>query len=405
MNSSNSNKKLIYLIISVFVFSSWTGKSQNDSNFVWKPFILSNHPLQMFNSRMNHNFSFNSRSHHQVSFSLSRGNVWLPRVDALHLLDQKDQDEYQAYVWHIRQGKYEESIIKPNTESESLQADGVFSTYYLEWAGPISKMFDFNIGFKMNQINKGIQPYSFLTSDATLEWFHSNIAGGEDPFARKEFEYNQNNLSYSDRNNRSINISNNKLFVTEIGADLFYYPESRFLNKYKLKTNIGLHTFASVIEDNLNFDIGLAVSINKTLRTTQKSIWTMGISLSSIAPKTVEANVVSVQENKLTNSLEAHWNYIRFLKKERQFIFGINYHLQSSIQPTSQMDNIILMGDRKSSHWNYAVRKLYEPLQAWTFIGSLKAGSFTYSTFFREDFVVDNSPDFQVGWGISYQFN
>lgn len=388
-----------------FLLNCWTVKSQNDSINIWKPYILANHPLQIFNSRINHNFSLSPRSKHNLSFTMSRGNVWLPKVDAFHLINSTDQNEYESVVWHHRQGKYEESILKPETLNESLEADGVFSTYYLEWSGPLYKKWDFNIGLKINQINKGKPPYSFLTSDALLEWFHTNVAGGEDPFARRQFDFNQNSLHYSDKNNNELNITNNKLLLTEFGSDLYYYPNIRFLKENGIHTNIGLHTYTSIIESTFNLDLGMAITLSKVLRTTRKSVWTMGIAGSSLAPKLIQTNQVQIQNKLTTNSIEAHWNYILNLKKNRKFILGINYHLQGSINRSTDLDHAILSGDRKSSHWNYAIKKQYEPLQGWTFIGSLKTKRFMYSTFFREDFVVDNSPDFQVGWGISYQFN
>lgn len=403
MKKCNSNKSFRNLLVFSILFFSWTLKSQIDSNSVWKPFILSNHPLLIFNSRMNHNFNFTPRKQHSISTSMSRGNVWLPKVDAFHLTNQADQEKYKSILWHIRQGVYEESITKPNSLNESMEADGIFTTYHFEWSGPITKQSDFNLSFKTNQINGGKPPYSLVTSDAFLEWFHSNIAGGEDPFARKKFDYNQINLFYSDKNNNVLSKTDNSLFLTEFGTDMFYYPNSKLLNKYNLKTNIGVHAFGSVMNSMVNLDLGLALSINKVIRTTLKSTWTMGISISTIAPKVLNVSEVEIQDKLLTNSLEAHWNYIRKLKKGRLYILGINYHLQNAINSSEDLDHAVLAGDRESSHWNYAIKKLYEPLQGWTFINSIKAGRITYSTFFREDFVVDNSPDFQVGWGISFQ--
>jgi hypothetical protein len=377
--------------------------SQNDSINIWKPYLLSNHPLGIFTSRINHNFNAFAIAKFEVSFTVSRGNVWLPEVISNHLVNQDDKDFYSQIIWHER-----ESIFKSNpvdNKEEILMADGIFSSYYLQLKGPISKKADFNLAIKGNQISEGKVPYSLLTSDQALEWFHSNIAGGEDPFGRKSHNYNQNKFFYQDKNGGVIDIKDDRLLLTEVSFDTYYYPTFSFLEKHNVKMNAGLHTAGSIINRKVNFDIGLASTVSKRIYSKKKlSIYT-GISGSALIPNIIKSSIVSINQNKALLSLESQWNFIRKVKKTRDFIFGINYHLQSALQPSSELDNIVFTGSRDVSHWHYAGKSLHVGLQGWSFIFSLRNNAFTYSTFFREDFFVDNAPDFQVGWGIAYKLN
>jgi hypothetical protein len=376
---------------------------QNDSINIWKPYLLSNHPLGIFTSRINHNFNSYATSKLQISFTISRGNVWLPEVVSNHLINKTDQDFFSEFLWHEKE--YHFNLNPAESKQEILMADGVFSSYYLQVSAPISTKSDFNLSVKANQIVGGQVPYSLLTSDQLLEWFHTNIAGGEDPFGRKLYDFDQNKLFYQDKNGGTISIEDDQVFLTEVSFDTYYYPTFSFLEKHNIKMNTGLHTAGSFINSKMNFDLGLASTISKKIHTKKKLTITSGFSGSVLIPNIIKSSKVSINQNKALFSFESQWNFIRKIKPTRDFIFGINYHLQSAFQPTSELDNIVFTGERNVSHWHYAGRSLHIGIQGWSFIFSIRNKNFTYSTFFREDFVVDNAPDFQVGWGIAYKLN
>lgn len=235
-----------------------------------------------------------------------------------------------------------------------------------------------------------------------MEWFHSNIAGGEDPFGKRLYDFDQHNLFYQDVNGGTIDIKDQNLFLTEVSFDVYHYPTFELLERHKIKMNTGFHTAGSIINNKVNFDIGISTTFNKTIYSKKKLIITTGLAGSVLIPSIIKNTDVSINKNKGLFSLESNWNFIRTIKTNRVFIFGINYHLQSALQAKSDLDNIVLTGKHDVSHWYYAGTLLHKGLQGWSFIFSLKNKSFTYSTFFREDFLVDNAPDFQVGWELSY---
>lgn len=373
---------------------------QTDSTNIWRPYILSTHPLGIFVSRINHNFNNHSTNKFQASFTLNRGNVWLPEVTSYHLLNKEDQEIYSKIPWHQREGKFYSNPV-PH-QKEVLRADGVYNSYYLQIFTPLSKKMDLAISIKGNQISKGEVPFSLLTSDQALEWFHSNIAGGEDPFGRKLDQFDQNYLFYQDINGGIIDIDNSKLFLTEFSVDAYHYPKITFLKKHQMNLNIGVHAAGAFIKNKMNLDLGTATTINKTFYSSNKWSITAGFAGSVLVPSIIKVTDVTINQYKGLFSFENHWNFIRKLKANRLLIYSINYHLQSSYQSKKQLNNMVIGGDRVSSHWHLASSSLHAGNQGWSFILSLKNNSFTYSTYFREDFWVDNSPDFQIGWGISY---
>ncbi len=390
---------LFFLIIT----SGRSAFCQKDSINIWKPYLLSNHPLGIFTSRINHNFNSHASSKYQVSFTLSRGNVWLPEVVSNHLTKKADQDFYSKILWHERESTFK--LNPAESKQEILMADGIFSSYYLQLNGPLSKKADFNFSIKANQISGGKVPFSLLTSDQLLEWFHTNIAGGEDPFGRKLYDFNQNKFFYQDKNGGIINIEDDRLLLTEVSFDAYFYPVFSYFEKHNIKINTGIHTGGSIINNKVNFDLGLMSTLSKKIYSKKRLTIHTGFAGSALTPNIIKSSKVSINQNKVLFSLESQWNFVRKIKPTRDFIFGINYHLQSAFQPTSELDNIVLTGKRNVSHWHYAGRSLHLGSQGWSFIFSIRNKAFTYSTFFREDFVVDNAPDFQVGWGIAYKLN
>ena len=77
----------------------------------------------------------------------------------------------------------------------NIVIDAVIKEFRIGINFPIAKRHELSITLRSYLITKGKYPFSFFTSDENVEWFHSNIAGGEDPYGRRYYGLNQVNLN------------------------------------------------------------------------------------------------------------------------------------------------------------------------------------------------------------------
>ena len=113
---------LYFLVLKISVFGN------NTLNFL-KPYLLSNHPLGIFTSRINHNFNFKP-TEYIFELTISRGNVWLPIVESKLANSKSDRDFLSNYVWQHRNWQLESFNIS-DYKPILMYFDGFLSYFYV----------------------------------------------------------------------------------------------------------------------------------------------------------------------------------------------------------------------------------------------------------------------------------
>lgn len=390
-----AGKFLLLLICFVFVKSTLAQTDSLDLTRIIKPYVLGNHPFGNYITRLNHNFNSKSAKRVKIDFTLSRGNVWLPYAESRLLNNTAQRAEMETLIWHYRQRRFNDLGVT-DYESRILDADGIFSSYFLSAEIPISKKIDVKTNFKISALTGGEVPYSLITSDQFIEWVHSNIAGGEDPFGRKTLPFNDANLYYKDLEGNELTMKDNEVRFAEASALVTYYPEKQW---HKIKFNYSLHTGVTQMNGTFLFDVGAAATAVRHWKYAKNALnW--GISVSAIAPSFAQKMPVNIINYPGLLSLESHWNY-KIPFKKFNFNIDMNYHLQSAYHRGSEWDHNVIFSRDLSSHGHMAVSHLLRNNQAWSLIFGYEFPKWTVSCFARQDFVVDNGPDAQVGWAFS----
>lgn len=371
-----------------------TGKlvAQDSLNF-FKPYILSNHPLGVFMSRINHNFSYHPSSK-KIAFTLSRGNVWLPFAASYLPNDVSIQKEFEEIIWHYRPAEFERRGIT-NYRSREIEADGIFSTYFITFKSPLNKKFDVSSNIRFFSLTGGSVPYSLLTSDEFIEWFHSNIAGGEDAFGRKNQPFGEAKFIYKDVNNQEIKLKKNDFLISEFSNSINYYPT--------WKTGRTHFNFSGLfggaqLNSSVQIDVGFSGSAIRQFRL-KKNRLDWGCSLGVLFPSAFQKAAVIINNVNYLFSLENHLNYV-FKGKKEDWIAGLNFHMQSNYHSMEERDFHVIERRELTSHDHMGVSHLTRWLQGWTFIIGRNKGKWSIHWFLREDLWVDNAPDAQTGWGI-----
>ena len=375
----------------------FTTEIENSSDII-KPNILSNHPFGIYISRLNHNFNVRSPDKYSFSFDFSSGNVVLPYVKAYELTDPNDQQKAESMAWHKREFEFDLTKVPANTKE--FEADGVIRSYRFTFTLPITVHHELNFSLRMNSLDGGKYPYSIFTSDESIEWFHSNIAGGEDPFSRRYYGLNKAGISYKDETDKVLTMNNGDFIFSGIDINYNYYPKLE-MNKKHIYLNFGTQLGINTSSYNPVADFGISSSILKKMLIRNKNTLSYGVSAGVLRQHFLQyGDRVNISNKDFLYSFEGLIDYKIKLRNTNRLSFGINYNLQTSYSNKKDLDHIILAGERINTHWQKTISHLYDTLEGWNFICTYSTRRFSYFVYLREDLNLDNAPDLQTGIGV-----
>jgi hypothetical protein len=397
----------LLIIILIGKFANCFPQSSHDTSYVnpvksyqtFIPDMISTHPLGVFMSNINSNFQTEQESKYSISINISNGNVWLPHVKGYIPVNQSDINSMERILWHGREGIFD----RVNTPSKTMDfhADGVYRVYQLKLNIPVYKKFEFRINVRSFSIDEGNSPFSLLTSDQFIEWFHSNIKGGEDPFARKVYGFNKEQVTYTDQKGKTFSLSKGDYVFSGLDFSYYYYPRINFLKNKNICLNFGLQTGINVTRINPALDFGLNSTINKYFIFGSKKKLQLAYSSGIMRQKLLKIGEgVQICSSKFLFTSELLMNYQKQVRKKSFISIGTTYFIHSPYNNKEEYKYIVLTGERISSHWHYALSHLYRTLTYNTFYMSFTKGCFSISTYLKEDLLVDNAPDFQTGIGF-----
>ena len=401
---------LIFILFGLISFASAQSSNENLINFeientsdIIKPNLLSNHPLGMYISRINHNFKVRSPYKSTFSLDVSSGNVMLPYVKSYELLNPKDREYAETFPWHEREFKFDLNTVP--TQTKEFIADGVIRSYKFSFSLSLSVHHELNFGVRAYSLDKGKYPFSVLTSDESIEWFHSTIAGGEDPFSRQYYGLNQAKISYRDENNKEVTMNKGDFRIPGIEINYFYYPQLEMNKSHKIYLNFGTHLGINISRYNPVSDIGISSSAIKKIVVRDKNIVSIGISAGALRQRFFQfGDRVNISNQTFLYSFEGLIDYKRKLRNSNTISYGINYAFQTSFNKKNEFDYIILTGERINTHWQQTFSHLYKNLEGWNFICSYSVKQFSYFVSLREDLRLDNAPDLQTSFGVKMSF-
>lgn len=327
-----------------------------------KPNLLSNHPLGMYISRINHNFKVRSPEKYSFSLGVSSGNVMLPYVKSYELLNHTYREYAETFPWHDREFKFNLNTIPAQTKD--FNADGVIRSYRFTFSLPLSKHHELYFSMRGYSLDIGKYPFSVFTSDESIDWFHSTIAGGEDPFSRKYYGLNKANISSRDENNKVISMNNGDFRIPGIEANYFYYPQLEMNKKHKIYLNFGAHLGINTDRYYPVADIGFSSSAIKKIIGRDKNILSFGLSAGALRQRFFGfGDRVNISNQTFLYNFEGLIDYKRKLRNKNWISYGTNYAIQTSYNKMSHFDHIVLTGERIKPYWQQTFSHLYKNLE------------------------------------------
>ncbi|GAA3649168.1 hypothetical protein [Flavivirga jejuensis] len=389
---------IVFCICDLFVFAQ-----QKDSlsikNGIDNPSLNSTHHFGIFSSRINHNFKHGPPKKPTLTISSVSGNNFHPFVEGYFPKDPVIREELSNIIWHERPFYFIDQQATPS-DYLNIVIDAVIKEFRVSINMPLSKKHELGITLRSYLITKGKQPFSLFTGDETIEWFHSNINGGEDPFGRRFYGLNQVNFKYLDKNGNTLELNNNDFFIGGIELNHFYYPTLSRNKTRNIFLNIGSHLGINTSKFNTSLDIGVSANIIKKIQLKNNYELNIGLGMGVLHKNLIDfKEVIDLGNNPFLGTFETNLEIAKYTKKGNYNAFGINYQIQSRYNKAEEADYYKLLGNWEDikSGWQHGVTTLYRPLSNWSFIYTYGHPNYKLSIYFKEDFLIHNAPDFQTG--------
>lgn len=396
-------KKLFSLIFLLNIFLS--NAQENDKttifkNGIEKPSILTTHHFGLFSARINSNFKITPPKTATLNFSIESGNTFHPFLEMYLPKDPQVRIALSQVNWFDRNFTFIDQETTP-AEYENIVIDAVIKGFRVDYNFKINKENELGITLRSYKITKGKYPFSFFTSDESLEWFHSNIAGGEDPFGRRYYGLNQVNFKFTDRNGRVLELKNGDFFMGGIEINHFYYPEFLINKKRNLHINFGSHLGINTTKFNPSIDFGISANAVKKINIKSKNNLNFGLGISVLRKNliNIKNNRIDLGNNKFLGTLEGELEYTKYTEKGNYNAFGINYQIQTRYRKVAEASYYKLIGLWReiNAGWHNGFSTLYQNVSNWTFLYTYGTPKYKLTLYLKEDLLVNNAPDLQTG--------
>ena len=253
-------------------------------------------------------------------------------------------------------------------------------------------------------LTKGKLPFSSITSDDLIEYFHKSIAGGDDPFGRKLFGLNKAKIIYKDRNDKTLELTNGDLVIGGIETSYYYYPEKLTNKNNSFFMNFGTHLGTNLSKYNSSIDLGLSINAIKNHTINPQNYFYLGASIGGTRKNIIEFknDNIDLGTNNLIAYLESAMEFNTLSKRKTTHSFGINFYLQTSFNKRKEFDYLIPVGNGVTEKsWVTGISHLYKNNNYWTFLYSFTR-KITTIFYIQQDLTLNNSPDIQTGVSIEF---
>ncbi|SFZ93269.1 hypothetical protein SAMN05428642_10336 [Flaviramulus basaltis] len=394
-------KKILFIVI--FICSNITIAQEKDSlsikNGIDNPSLLTTHHFGIFSSRINSNFKLTPPKHTTLSINAVSGNNFQPFVEGYFPKDPEIREQFSTTIWHNRHFNFVDQETTP-ADYMNIVVDAVIKEFRIGINIPIAKQHELGINLRSYLITKGKYPFSPFTSDESIEWFHSNIAGGEDPYGRRYYGLNQVNFKYFDRNGNTLELNNNDFFIGGLEINHFYYPTLSINKTKNIFINFGSHLGLNTSKFNSSIDVGISANAIKKIPLKNDYEFSFAVGANLLRKNLINfKDVIDLGNNKYLATLESNLEIAKFTRKGNFNALGVNYQIQSRYNKKEEADYYTLKGkwSEINGGWQHGVSTLYKALSNWSFIYTYGRPNMLLSIYFKEDFLINNAPDLQTG--------
>ncbi|MCF7568889.1 hypothetical protein L3X37_11015 [Sabulilitoribacter arenilitoris] len=373
-------------------------------NGIDNPNILTTHHFGIFSSRIHQNFKIKPPNNTTFSINYNSGNTFHPFVEAYLPKDPEVQNALSQVIWYARDFTFIDQETTP-ADYMNIVIDAVIKEFRFNTNIPLGKHHELGISLRSYLITKGKHPFSFFTGDETIEWFHSNISGDEDPYGRRYYGLNQVNFKYTDRNGSALELNNNDFFLSGIEFNHYYYPSLKINNTKNIFISFGNHLGINTSKFNPSIDFGISASGIKKITLKNNNQFNVGVGMNLLRKNIINlGDVIDLGNNKFLATIETDIEFTKYTKKGNYHAFGVNYQIQSRYSKRKEASYYKLLGKWQEINggWQHGVTTQYKALSNWSLIYTYGRPNYKLALYFKEDLLVNNAPDLQTGINLSF---
>ena len=394
---------ILFLLCSIFHIKAQSPDTLSHKTLeINKPSMVSTHPFGIFFSRWQGNFKSAPTQKVLLDLSFESGNVWSPPVTSYIPNNQADRDFISQFPWFNREFAVDVDTLDAKTLE--IQNDGVIKGLRINLIIPLNLKSELRLGLRSFMLTNGRFPFSIFTSDDTIEFFHDNIAGGDDPFDRKLYPLNRGRIRYKDRNDRKLDIDHGDLILSGFEFSYYYYFKDIWPAQRYLTFNLGLHSGWNTSKYNQSIDLGLTVNALKSYELKPERYIHIGIGLGASRNSLIalKSSNMDFATNDFIGFLESGIAYSFKSSKNTMHSIAVDFYIQTSLNKKSESDYIIPTKNGIGfKSWNSGTSNLYRNNNYWALIYSFGKKVIT-SLYVQQDLTVNNNPDIQTGIGLKF---
>lgn len=389
----------------LFIFKMSLSFAQEIKNTTFKngidnPSTLTTHHFGIFSSRINQNFKIRPPKNSMLNFSMESGNTMHPFVEAYFPKTPQVRKALSQVIWHDRDFTFIDQIATP-ADYMNIVSDIVIKGFRVDFNTKLSDKHELKISVRSYFASSGKLPFSFISGDESIEWFHSNIIGVTDPFGRNYYGLNKVDFKYTDRNGRVLKLNKGDFFIGGFELNHFYYPTLKINATQRIFVNLGSHLGINTSKYNSSVDIGFSVNALKNIKLKSGNDLNITFGTNVLRKNVVNFSDENIElgNNKFLGSFETEIEYTKFTKNKNFNSFGIIFQYQTRFNKKKEANYYKLLGKWQEIHagWHHGISTMYTSLSNWTFIYSYGTPKYKFTIYLKEDLLVNNAPDLQTG--------
>ncbi|MGB3591889.1 MAG: hypothetical protein WBA16_09435, partial [Nonlabens sp.] len=333
-----------------------------------KPNLISTHHFGLFMGRMEQDLKIFSNVSWTFNIEVQSGNIFHPLVQSYLPQDPSIRAQFEDITWYFRQFDYVNQQSTP-AKIQQIEIDAVYKTFRPSITIPLNPRHEIKLGLRAFTTVEGNLLNSPLTGDNFIEWFHSNVAGGEDAFGRRFYGLNEVNVNYIDRDGRRLQLDNGDVILGGLELGHVFHIPIKKLNERGFYLNLTSQMSWNTSRFNKGIDLGTGVAVIKEINLhSRSSLW------GSVATSFLQRDLLSSDDNVelgntaglLNYEIALQWSH-KTLKNNLNKIV-LHYQNQSPYFDRGEKDYFHLKGawDAINQGWHHGYTTLIENTSHYT---------------------------------------
>lgn len=389
---------LCYVVCMCFFLFVQLGTAQkvhrSFKNGISKPYTQATHPLGVLFYTVPHNFKARAERVSYINFQLSSGNIWGQPVTTYVPTLGVHRNQLKNLEFYSRGLEFNRDIIP--SKSYTIAYDGVIKDFRLSSTLSLWQKSDITVTARSFLLTRGTFPFTTITGDRFIEFFHETIAGGDDPFGREQTGIDKAQIEYTDRNGNSLSIMDGEFVFSGIETVFYHYPE--LLIKHHIYINLGAHLGTNLNQHNSSVDLGFSVAALKEFQSSGNMIALFGLGLNILRKGIIsfQPNQSDLGTSNFIGSFEGHFEVSKKTSGNGYHSLGLNYRIQTPYNNKKEEAYYVPTSVERIKRWHDASRQLYKYQSYWSLIYSFTKKT-VFSIYLQQDMLVNNAPDLQTG--------